>query len=224
LVVFSEAIYEGVAVVSGVMAKRVEPAQLEFRNQVISIAVDPVAEQLTRLAPDVVVDARMTKRTPIPLPLGKSPLIGLGPGFECGKNAALVVETMRGSQLGSVFDTGSAQAYTGVPGVVAGQAKQRLLRAPASGKLISQYAIGDLVAAGERVAEVGGEAVISQLDGVLRGLVHRQAELSSGQKVGDVDPRGAAIDPSLQSDKAQAVGAGVWRAVRELCRTKIDRT
>jgi len=223
LVAFSEAIYEGRTIVAGVKAYLRELTELSFEQSGISVAVDPLASQLRRLAPDVVVDARMTKRNPVPLPSADLPLIGLGPGFDCGVNADLVVETMRGGDLGRVLSKGGAAVYTGVPGDVGGETKKRLLRAPAAGNLIPNFRIGDLVSEGEIVAQVGGQPVVSRLNGILRGLVHPRAELIQGQKVGDVDPRGAAIDPKLLSDKALLIGAGVRRAVGQLGRTKIDR-
>ena len=51
---------------------------------------------------------------------------------------------------------------------------------------------------------------------MVRGLVHHDAELSVGEKVGDVDPRGGAVDPSELTDKARKVGAGVRAALARL--------
>ena len=56
--------------------------------------------------------------------------IGLGPGFEAGVDVHAVVETNRGHHLGRVLWHGSAEPDTGVPGEIAGQGPQRLLRAP----------------------------------------------------------------------------------------------
>ena len=37
--------------------------------------------------------------------------------------------------------------------------------------------------------------------------------IDAGAKVGDIDPRGASVDPARMSDKARAVGAGALEAV-----------
>ena len=75
---------------------------------------------------------------------------------------------------------------------------------------------GEIVEEGMVLGHVGGMPVVSGLSGMIRGLVHPEAELSPGVKVGDVDPRGSAIDPTLVTDKALAVGGGVLEALLRL--------
>jgi xanthine dehydrogenase accessory factor len=48
---------------------------------------------------------------------------------------------------------------------------------------------------------------------VVRGLAADGAAVTRGQKIGDVDPRGAEIDPGSISDKARAVGGAVLEAL-----------
>jgi xanthine dehydrogenase accessory factor len=222
LVCFAEAVYAGkaqVAEVSGALcaldALGAAGAGV-WRDGEVVVVVDPLAEALEQFGPDAVVDARLTKRPPVPLPRGRTPLIGLGPGFTCGRDADLVIETHRGSGPGRVIDVGGAEPDTGIPGVVAGQSVARVLRSPAAGRLCPCCVIGDLVRAGQTVGEVDGLPVTSALDGLLRGLVHERAELAPGVKVGDVDPRGASIDPRAVTDKALAIGDGVRRALVRL--------
>jgi xanthine dehydrogenase accessory factor len=139
--------------------------------------------------------------------------VGLGPGFTCGVDADLIVETHRGARLGEVISQGSAAANTGIPGVLGGEAARRVVRSPAAGHLDPRVRIGDMVTAGQVLGHVSGQPVTSKLDGQVRGLIHPGAELSHGDKVGDVDPRGKAIDPRLVSDKALAVAGGVMEAL-----------
>jgi xanthine dehydrogenase accessory factor len=216
LVCFAEAVYAGRTLVEEVPGVLVPLDDVHWCDGQVVVVVDPAATALRRLAPAAVVDARLTKRTPAPLPRGHTPLIGVGPGFTCGTDADLVVETHRGSLPGKVIDIGGAEPDTGIPGVVAGQSLARVLRAPAAGHLRAYCAIGDLVTAGHAVGEVGGQPVICTIDGLLRGLVHERAELFAGVKVGDVDPRGAAIDPRAVTDKGLAIGEGVRRALVRL--------
>lgn len=216
LVTFAEAVHAGRHAVEEVPGelRRVDAAALAPGPVVV--VIDPEATALPRLRPAAVVDARMTKLPPAALPFGPWPLIGLGPGFRCGRDALFVVETQRGPQLGALLDRGEAAPNSGVPGLVGGEDRRRLLRAPAAGRCLPRRRIGDLVTAGECVAEIGGEPVVSRLDGRLRGLIHPEVEVVAGEKVGDVDPRGAAVDPARISDKALAVGGGVLEALARL--------
>lgn len=216
LVCFSEAVYEGVASVAGWRGILAAAATARFLGGEAVVLVDPTAGQLVRLRPDLVVDARMTKRQALPLPGVSCPVIGLGPGFTCGQDAALVVETVRGPDLGRVVFDGAAAPYSGRPGLVGGRTVTRVLRAPVAGSLAPLVAIGDLVAAGQSVGTVAGQPVKAAIAGLVRGLVHSRAELPAGGKVGDVDPRGEAVDPAALTDKACRVGAGVLRAVQVL--------
>lgn len=216
LVCFAEAVYSGRVLVEGVTGLLVDPDQATFVAGSVTVCVDPDGQQLPRLAPEAVIDARMTKRQPRPLPVMGIPVIGLGPGFRCGRDATFVVETHREARLGVLLRSGEAAADTGVPGKLGGETSQRLLRAPAAGQLRPQRRIGDLVEAGETLAHVGGQPLKSNIEGMLRGLIHPKVELSAGDKVGDVDPRGASVDPGQISDKSLAVAGGVLEGLLAL--------
>jgi xanthine dehydrogenase accessory factor len=73
--------------------------------------------------------------------------------------------------------------------------------------------IGDLVRAGDAVAEVGSAPVASAIDGLLRGLLADGVHVETGMKVGDVDPRGVAVDPYRISEKGRAIAAGTLEAI-----------
>jgi xanthine dehydrogenase accessory factor len=60
---------------------------------------------------------------------------------------------------------------------------------------------------------VGEDSVCAQVAGIVRGLLADGVRVTLGEKLGDVDPRGSAIDPARVSDKARAVAAGVLEAV-----------
>lgn len=216
LVSFSEAVYEGRVEVEGIPGILVEGDCLELEVNQVAIVVDPLGELLPHPGIQAIVDARMTKKPPVALNAGTLPVIGLGPGFTCGEDADLVIETHREARLGSVICRGSAAPNTGIPGVLGGESSMRVLRAPAAGHLSSLFKIGDLVEEGQVLGHVGGLPVVSALTGQIRGLVHPEAELNAGTKVGDVDPRGSAINPKLVSDKSLAVGGGVLEALLRL--------
>lgn len=216
LVAFAEAVYAGHQDVEEVPGRLGRAEAAGFAAGPVTVVIDPEGAQLPRLRPAVVIDARMTKLPPLPLPAGPWPRIGLGPGFRCGRDASFVIETQRGPRLGVALAVGEAAPNSGVPGRIGGEDRRRLLRAPVAGRCSGRRRIGDLVSAGECVGEIAGVPVVSQLDGRLRGLIHPAVELSPGEKVGDVDPRGLAVDPARVSDKALAVGGGVLQALARL--------
>jgi xanthine dehydrogenase accessory factor len=216
LVSFSEAVYADSHKVEDILGVLTQPSTVTFAAGQVNVVVDPGALCLSGLEANAVVDARMTKAAPEPLPSGPVPVVGLGPGFTCGSDADLIIETHREARLGSVITAGSAAPNTGVPGPVGGQKGLRVLRAPVAGQFFPLFEIGDLVAEGMVLGHVGGVPVVSALTGRIRGLVHPEAELLAGTKVGDVDPRGREIDPFLVSDKALAVGGGVLEALLRL--------
>ena len=98
-------------------------------------------------------------------------------------------------------------------GVIMGYGIERLLRAPAAGRLVSRKTIGDLVEAGEAVGEIAGVPVRANIPGVIRGLIHPSVECRPGMKIGDVDPRGIVDYCFTISEKSLAIAGGVMEAV-----------
>lgn len=216
LVAFSEAINNGSTRVEEIEGVLETGEKARFLPGKVVVLTDPHGNQIPRLKPQAVVDARMTKQTPQPLPRGSIPLIGLGPGFVCGRDADLIVETHREARLGAVIDRGSAAENTGIPGRVGGQTARRVVRSPAAGRLVPLVAIGDLVTAGQLLGRVAGQEVRSAIAGLVKGLVHDKTELIQGEKVADIDPRGPDNDPALVTDKSLAVAGGVLEALLRL--------
>jgi len=215
-VAFASAVWEGRVEVEGVTAVRVddgEGAAAALGLGQVAILVDPSAELLLGLRPQVLVDAILAKRNCGTRRADAPLVIGLGPGFTAGDDVDAVVETNRGHHLGRVLLRGSAQPNTGVPAPVGGHSADRVLRAPRPGRLLGCQRIGDEVAAGTVVASVDGEPVVSSIAGTLRGLLHDGVEVSSNMKVGDVDPRAVPEYCFTISDKARALGGAVLEAI-----------
>jgi xanthine dehydrogenase accessory factor len=216
-VAFAQAVFTRATDVDGVLARLVEradlAASLASSERFVPVCIDPEGASLTELRPDVLVDGRMAKRnlgtTPSDAPL----VIGLGPGFRAPADVHAVIETQRGAELGLVRWEGQALADTGQPAEILGHTSSRVLRAPASGRLRGLRAIGDLVRSGEPVAEVASQPIVAAIDGLLRGLVADGVFVEAGIKVGDVDPRGRAVDPYRISEKGRAIAAGTLEAI-----------
>ena len=213
---FGEAVYEGVHTVEGVTARRVEPSQISTTLEAheIPVLVDPNAELLTfDLKPAIiiaVIDARLTKQHPSPLPIHVPLHIGLGPGFHAGVNCHAVIETRRSHTLGRVYWDGAPQPDSGQP---EGDPR-RVLRAPADGVLRARAKIGDHLEEGQPVAVINDQyPLISPLKGVLRGLIREGVHVTKGLKIGDVDPRDDPTSCYLVSDKALAIGGAALEAI-----------
>ncbi len=213
---FGEAVFDGETEIEGIKARRVDTAAEARRvahSQIIPVLVDPAAAVVTALKPPVVVDAIMAKRN-TGTTLTDAPLvIALGPGFTAGEDCHAVIETNRGHRLGRVIYAGPAEADTGRPGRVQDRSADRVLRAPADGRVVGHANIGDMVKAGQVLAEVDGHLLRAPFDGVLRGLVHPSVAVRAGLKIGDLDPRGVASHCYTISEKSLAIGGGVLEAI-----------
>ncbi len=212
----ARAVYEGKARVEDVEAVLIpswEKAEEIIQSGKVPVLIDPEGNSLEKLSATVLVDAILAKRN-LGTRINQAPLvIGLGPGFTAGEDVDVVIETKRGHDLGRVIYQGQAAADTGIPGEVGGESIRRLLRAPAEGKITPFYQIGDLVEAGEVIAEVEGVPLRGEISGVLRGLIYPQSWVRKGMKVGDIDPRGIREYCFTVSDKARAIGGGVLEAI-----------
>jgi xanthine dehydrogenase accessory factor len=163
--------------------------------------------------PHVVVDARLAKRNLDTSMHDGDMVIGLGPGFTAGVDVHAVVETNRGHHLGRVFWTGSAEPNTGIAAVVGGRGAERVLRAPSNGSAMWHTSIGDHVLEGQHLGTMSdGAPLTAPFTGVLRGLIGESVAVTTGLKIGDIDPK---CEPSACfeiSDKALAIGGGVVEA------------
>lgn len=215
-VAFSEAIRLGSTTVEDVRAERAENAEEVqdcLARGVIPVVADPEASIVNELKPEVIVDAIIAKKN-LGTRIDDAPMvIAIGPGFTAGYDCHAVVETKRGHTLGRVIREGSAIPNTGVPGNIAGQSINRLIKASADGIFHPERNIGDIVREGDVVGNVDGVPVCAATDGMIRGLLQDGVPVTEGLKAGDVDPRGEAADFTTVSDKALAIGGGVLEAV-----------
>jgi xanthine dehydrogenase accessory factor len=170
------------------------------------------------LKPLAVVDAILAKKN-----LGTSremaPItVALGPGFTAQEDVDAVVETKRGHNLGRVLWEGCAAPNTGIPGIIGGYGRERVIHCPAEGILRNVKKITDTVTRGEVIAVVetreGTVPVKATLDGILRGLIRDGYPVTPGFKMADIDPRAEELGNCFTiSDKARCIAGGVLEAI-----------
>jgi len=215
---FASAVFEGSFEIEGVQASLVDMDDIALIEDclaqgIIPVCIDQEGVFLNHFTPHVLVDAVMAKRNTGATIHDAPIVIGLGPGFTAGEDVTAVIETQRGHNLGRVIYSGSAAENTGIPGEVGGFAAERLLRAPCAGNFLPCKDLGELVTAGEKIADVGDTPLYASISGLLRGLLYPGAMVQEGTKVGDIDPRGDEVDWRTISDKARSVGGGALEAI-----------
>ena len=215
-VALSSAMQEGSYRVEDMLGRRISsPKECEqtWAAQEIPLLADPDCRFLAALQPAIVVDGILAKRN-IGMHTGLAPLtIALGPGFRAPRDVDVVIETMRGHQLGRLILDGEALANTGVPGEVGGKSGERVVHAPVAGRVRHRRRIGDRVKHGEILFYLDEAPVHSPLDGTLRGLIAQDLVVPAGMKCADVDPRPEEeVDCLSISDKARSLGGAVLEA------------
>jgi xanthine dehydrogenase accessory factor len=216
---FSEAMFEHETQLTGVIARLIRPSALSaatwtFRFvPVTSASLDLAIE---RLAPDVIVDARMRKRA-IPESLRRRGrlAIGLGPGFVAGDNVDVAIETSW-DNLGRILRRGPTLPFNGEPRAINGHARDRYVYAPRAGVFSSDREIGDAVKRGEPIAKIGRQSIKAPLAGRLRGLSRAGLRVTKGAKVVEVVPSGSAEKVAGIGERPGRIAASVLTLVREL--------
>ena len=213
-VAFSSAVSDRHVEIDGIAGSLVESPADALEVAHTGVVAVLASDSIPRFAEpiSVLVDARLAKQ-PLDTTIRQAPLVvALGPGFVAGDNCHVVIETMRGHRLGRAIWEGAAAPNTGIPGDIGGASSERVLRAQHDGRVAWDVAFGDVVTSGQQLGQIDDHPVVSGIDGTVRGLIS-SGPVTSGLKIGDVDPR---FDPKAIdqiSDKAMAVGGGVLEAV-----------
>jgi len=213
-VTFTDAIFRRTTAVEGVSADfvSIDDYALVLENSRIPIVVDNIKIK-NMISPDIIVDARMLKKQISTFINDAEISIGLGPEISAGISCNAVIETKRGHTLGKIIWQGMAEANTGIPGEIGGESKRRLVIAPRDGRVEWKVKFGDIVQSGDLLGKIYKMAVNAPLSGIVRGLIAPQTKITSGMKIGDIDPRGAKVNCMEISDKARCVARGVLEAI-----------
>ncbi|MGD1146427.1 MAG: selenium-dependent molybdenum cofactor biosynthesis protein YqeB [Thermoanaerobaculaceae bacterium] len=230
-VCFSEAVFNHAKTVDGVTARFVMLlSEIDTVHELgdLAITTQPLPEVLAAWPPDILVDAAML-RSNWGLTKDLAPLvIALGPGYQAGKDCHALVETVRGPQLGRVL-LGGQTLSSEPPAEIMGFAQERVIKAQRPGIFHTNHDIGNRLEQGEKVGVVvllltredlyrgvpvdSEYPVVARISGVIRGLLRDGVPVETGDKIGDIDPRGITEDLEHISDKAQRVAEGVLEAM-----------
>lgn len=216
-VAFSEAVYDGKSQVEDMLcfyADNLSEARRILEQGYPALMKDPECRVLEEIRPWALVDGILAKKN-----LGThrgmaDKTIALGPGFTAGEDVDLVIETMRGHNLGRLITQGAALPNTGVPGKIGGYDKERVVYAPAAGRVHIICDIGAKVTKGQAIAEIvtGTErvSVTAAISGLVRGMIREGFPVTEGFKMADVDPREEEYKNCFTiSDKARCIAGSV---------------
>jgi len=213
---FSEAVYDGEKEVEGVVAKLVKSASeilTVWGEDKLPIIVDPETAIKDTLHPSILVDAIMAKRNTGTRLTDADLVIGLGPGFQAGRDAHLVVETNNSERLGEVIFAGEAEKNTGIPIAIDGLTSERVLHSSSDGLFVTKREIGERVAAGEVIASVGRQELKAPIGGVVRALLRSGIQVKEGTKLAEIDQVASKeICYSIRA-RVRAIAGGVLEAI-----------
>lgn len=230
-VALCEAVYDGTAAVENLTCCRcrsLAEVRKSWEGEAIPLLVDPEGASIAALKPWAVVDAILAKKN-----LGTNRCmarhtVALGPGFTAGVDVDAVIETKRGHQLGRIIWQGTAIANTGIPGLIAGYGKERVIHSQQAGFVYGLVHIGDKVKKGQPMAvlteepipfgmavtECMGTPILASLTGFVRGLIRDGYQVPQGFKIADIDPRDDERENCFTiSDKARSLGGAVLTAL-----------
>lgn len=223
-VAFCEAVYEKEIEIEGIKARLVdndEEIQDCWDSDIVPVMIDSRGKVIEKLKPLAVVDGILakqnfgTKRSMAPI------TIALGPGFSAPEDVDIVIETMRGHNLGRIIEEGRASENTGVPGIIAGVGIERVIYSDYSGVITNIEKIGNVVEKGDVIAVVGDNEIYASISGVLRGIIRDGYKVKKGLKIADIDPRISEKDNCFTiSDKARNIGGAVLESILYLKKKK----
>lgn len=222
---FSEAVYDGKVTIEGVtsvLVNSMDEIEKAWDENKVPVAIDPEGEWIEKLKPSILVDAMIAKRN-----LGTTKdmadiTIGLGPGFIAGKDVDVVIETMRGHNLGRLIFEGEVEKNTGIPGDIEGYSSERVIHSPEEGIIENIKDIGAIVDKDEAIARVGSSLIRAKIPGVLRGIIRDGSLVKKGMKIADVDPRlSEKANCFTISDKARNIAGGVLEAILYMMKDKL---
>ncbi|MCR5176144.1 MAG: EF2563 family selenium-dependent molybdenum hydroxylase system protein [Anaerovibrio sp.] len=220
-IVFSEAIYDGETSVERTVCYRADDlkhAEKMLKEGKLVIMIDPEAKCISKLKPEVVVDAIYAKRN-LGTNMKMAPLtIGVGPGFVAGKDVNCVIETARGHNLGRIIREGIAMPERELAELRALMKASHSINSPCDGYLEAGHPTAYLISKNEVIGKLhveGGHVLElkSPIDGVLRGMLHDDCPVRTGLKIAEIDPSTKPANCMSISAKTRCVSGSVLEVI-----------
>jgi xanthine dehydrogenase accessory factor len=187
---FSDAWYDGAAVLEGVEVRRADN-NADFLGGMrtgafIPLLTHPLLDVIERWPWDVVIDARGDVEPAMRRIIGSAELtVALGPGAVAGTDCDLVIE-IAGPDPGAVIRSGSARAPRGAPA-----SSGNCICSPISGVFHTSRVIGEVIAADELLGVVEDMPVVAKREGRVRGLQRSPRSVRVGDTLAELAPEGA---------------------------------
>lgn len=219
---FSEVVYENKITIDGVkcrLCENINEVYKVLKDGQVALVVDPMGQYIEKLKPIIVIDAIIAKKNIGTRKDMADLTIALGPGFCAGEDVDVVIETMRGHNLGKIINKGYALKNTGIPGSINGVGKERVVYAEKCGIITNLAQIGDIVKKGQIIAYIEDNItekyeVKASIDGVLRGIIRNKSNIVNRLKILDIDPRVEEVQNCYTiSDKARCIAGSVLEVV-----------
>jgi xanthine dehydrogenase accessory factor len=215
---FTDAVFDGSAILEGVEARRVDDLSLLWgmssEHKFIPLVVADLFETLGIFHPRILVDARMRKHSQPESQIHLAELtIGLGPNFIARETVHFAIETGWGEDLGKIIEHGSTNPLQGEPREIQGHARDRYVYAPVTGTFSTTHQIGDKVKAGEEIARVDSTPLFAPISGTLRGLTRDGVPVALKTKVIEIDPRIENAQVSGIAERPARIARGVSEGI-----------
>ncbi len=217
---FADAWWDGESALTELVCRRASLQDLDsalILRKALPLLSEALANVLAARRWDIVVDARMSKRsTPPDMTAQAQVVIGLGPGFEAGSNCDLAIETQWGDDLGRIVRHGRTNPLGGEPRSIESVGRERILYAPNAGRLEALREIGQAIVSGDPLLRIGPVTLHAPISGTVRGIVRSGVDVVRADKVAEVDPRAIQrANFSGVGQRPKAIAAGVATAIDE---------
>ena len=215
---YCEAVYEKSTKVEGVFAMLIDSpdkCEVQWAQNRIPVLVDPYGVSIEQLKPQIVVDAIIDRKN-TGINVDVAPLtIGLGPGFEAGRDVKVVIETRRENKLGAVYYEGMTVPTTGGSEIMDSYEEECVICAPKEGNFHTDRQICDIVTEGDVIGYVDKTPIKATITGILRGCIREGFHVKEGLKIMDIDPRFEELENCYHiSDKAKRIAESIYEVIR----------
>jgi xanthine dehydrogenase accessory factor len=213
---YCEAVFDGEKTVEDLTARLAgsfEEVEQIWQEGRIPVIIDPETKIKDFVRPQVLVDATMLKNNTT-TKIDDAPLvIGVGPGFNVGKDVHLIVESYHDENLGKVITKGTALPNTGIPLSIGGYVHERAFHASRDGKFIALKKLGEIIKPGDIIGDVDGEPLVAEISGVLRAVLRSGIAVKKDTKLAEIDPEATAEVCFIIRGKMRAIAGGVLEAI-----------